>query len=294
MIPLFDLSGGVATWLVVVVLLLLALGAGAIGSLVGIGGGLFLVPSLVLLFGLDIHLAVAASLLAVVANSCGSGATYVEEGLANLRLGMFLETATAVGGLFGALLSVTWLVAQGNLIVLAFVPVVGLSIFLMYGARNERVDPNPPADRVADRLALGGSYREDKGGVEVAYRVTRSGYGLALVGVAGVASGLLGVGGGTFNVPAMNAVMNVPIRVATATSTFKIGITATAGAFIYLTAGDVYLLVAAPVVLGSLVGSLLGSHYQARARATSLRGLFLVVLVIAAISMAARGLGYLT
>ena len=283
-------------WLAAAALLALlgaiAFGAGGVGSLIGIGGGLFLVPILVLGFGFDIHLAVAASLVAVVANSCGSAATYIEQGTANLRIGIFLESATSVGGLAGALLAVTVFAARSSVLALAFVPLVAVAVVLML--RHPRVDADPmaPSSALAERWGLDGSYTNPSTGETVAYRATRPAAGLVLAGVAGVGSGLLGVGGGTFNVPAMNAVMNLPLRVATATSTFKIGVTASAGALVYFLAGDVVLWLAAPVAIGSLAGSVFASARQYRAPAGALRALFVGVLIVAAALMALRGLGY--
>ena len=289
-----DLAGGAPTILAIAFLILVAVGAGLVGSLVGIGGGLFLVPILVLACGLDIHFAIAASLFAVIANSCASGASYVDQGLTDLRLGMFLETASTTGGLLGGLLSVTLLASHSNVLALAFVPAVGVAMFLMIRQGKTETDPSLPMDEIARRLRLKGTYRDRSTGTVTPYAVRQSPAGLGLAGVAGFGSALLGIGGGTFFVPAMNAVMNVPLRVATATSTFKIGVVATAGSIVYLFAGDVLLFVAAPVALGSMLGSLLGSQVQFRARTGALRYLFLVVLGVAGVSMAARGLGYLT
>jgi uncharacterized membrane protein YfcA len=289
-IPLIDLAVG-PSLVLILVLIAIAFGAGLVGSLIGIGGGLFIVPILVLVFGLDIHFAIAASLVAVVANSSASGASYVDQGLTNLRVGMFLECGSAVGAFLGAVLSVTLLAHHSNVLALAFVPVTVAAIVLMVTVRGESPNPHPRPDPLAQRLRLAGSYPDPDQG-PVSYEVTGTKAGLSLAGVAGFGSGLLGVGGGIYNVPAMNALMNIPMRVATATSTFKIGVTATAGALVYLLAGDVYLLVAAPIAIGSLSGSLFGSHVQFRAHARFLRGLFVTALVIAAVSMAARGLGW--
>ena len=291
---MIELAGSGPVDLVLLLLVLVAIVAGFVGSLVGIGGGLFLVPALVLLFGLDIHYAIGASLIAVIANSCASGSSYVDQGLTDLRVGMFLESASVVGGLLAALLAVTLLASQSNALTLAFVPVVVIAILLMLRHRKVETNPALPMDAVATRLRLSGVYREEGTGRAAPYGARASLLGLAFAGLAGFAAVLLGIGGGTFNVPAMNAVMNIPLRVATATSTFKIGLVAAAGTIVYLFAGDVLLLIAAPVALGSIVGSLLGSRYQLRAGVGALRYLFLGVLVFAAISMAARGLGYLS
>ncbi len=292
MLSYFDL-GGTDILLALALLILVSFAAGALGTLLGLGGGLFMVPALVLLFGVEIHIAIAASLVSVIATSCGAASTFVEEGLTNLRIGMFLEIATAVGGLVGAIVSVTILAAHGEILILAFVPVVLLAALAMYLTRRTDTRPDLPPDRLSARFRLSGSYYDVRTQKDVDYHVTRSGTGLALAGVSGAASGLLGVGGGVFNVPAMNALMNLPMRAASATSTFMIGVTASAGALIYLFAGDVYLGIAAPVSLGTLAGSLLASRHQFKAPVHGLKGLFVGILVLAALLMLARGVGWL-
>jgi hypothetical protein len=277
----------------VLLLLFLSAMAGAFGSLVGLGGGLFIVPILVVLFDVDIHLAVAASLVAVLGTSLGSASTSVEEGLTDVRIGMFLETATAVGGLLGAVIAVTILAQQGQVLILAFVPVVLVAALLMPRLHREDVRPDPPPDAWADRLKLHGSYYNVRQDREIEYKVTGTKAGLLLTGISGVGSGLLGIGGGLFNVPAMHAFMNVPIRVAATTSSFMIGVTAVAGAVVYLFAGDLSLPLVAPVVLGATVGSHLGVLAQPKFRAVTLRTIFLAVLPIAAGLMLLRGLGVL-
>lgn len=289
--PLVAGLGG--TVLDLIVLLLLSALAGGFGALVGLGGGIFVVPILVVLFDVDIHLAVAASLVGVVGTSLGSASTYVEEGLTDLRVGMFLETATALGGLLGAIIAVTVLAAQSQLLVLAFVPVVLLAAVLMVRNRQADVRPDPPRDRWADRLRLHGSYFNPRTQRQVEYRVTGTGTGLLLTGISGVGAGLLGIGGGLFNVPAMHAFMNLPMRVASTTSSFMIGVTAVAGALVYLVAGDLSLTLAAPVAVGVAVGSYFGTLAQPRIRAAGLRKMFVAVLPVAAGLMLLRGLGVL-
>jgi uncharacterized membrane protein YfcA len=287
------LSAGTPVLVVVLVLVLISVAAGVIGALLGLGGGIVLVPALVLLFGLNIHLAIAASLVSVIATSSGSASTFVEEGLTDLRIGMFLEVATVVGGLVGAVVSAILLSDEGQYLVLAFVPVILLAAVFMYRSRARDVDPSRAPDRVAVRLRLGGEYYDEQQRRTVPYRVTGTGIGLGFAGISGVVSGLLGIGGGTFNVPAMNAFMNVPIRVAGATSNFMIGVTAAAGALVYVYAGDVGLTLVAPVVLGIFVGSLVGTSLHRTVRVERLKGLFVAVLVVAAILMLLRAIGVL-
>ncbi|MCI4335958.1 MAG: sulfite exporter TauE/SafE family protein [Thermoplasmata archaeon] len=275
----------------IALLFVVAIAAGTLGSLLGLGGGLVLVPALVLLFNIEIHLAVAASLVSVIATSTGAASVQVESGFTNPRLGMFLETATAVGGLAGAILAVTILATHGQIVIAAFVPVVLGAAFYMYAQRGRDVDPDPPHDRLADRLQLGGRYPDPDGGGTRSYRITGTALGLTISGLAGVASGLLGIGGGLFKVPAMNSIMNTPMRVAGATSTFMIGVTAAAGALVYLFAGDVGLLITAPTAVGTILGSQIGSELRPRATTPFLKDVFVVVLLVAAASMLGEVLG---
>ncbi len=279
--------------LVLVALLLVAAAAGALGALLGLGGGVVLVPVLVLVFGLDIHLAVAASLVSVIATSTGAASTQLESGYTDVRLAMVLEMATASGGLAGALAAVTVFAARGSALILAFVPVVLVAAVYMFLHRSTDVRGGEPPDRLARYFGLEGTCPDPERGGTLAYAATHTPAGLAISGLAGVASGLFGIGGGLFKVPAMNGAMNIPFRVASATSTFMIGVTAAAAALVYLLAGDVALLVAAPTVLGSVVGSRAGARLRVRTRAPWLKGAFVVVLVGAAASMLAQFLGVL-
>jgi uncharacterized protein len=284
---------GLSPWLSLFVLVVVAFAAGTVGAALGVGGGLFLVPGLVLLFGLDIHVAIAASIVSVIATSSAAASGDVQTGLTNVRLGMFLETGTAVGGLLGALVSVTVLASNSNVLVFAFVPVILLAAILMHNTRDRDTVPDPPPDPVARRLRLDGEYVGPVTGIRRTYRVTGTRPGLGFAFLAGIASGLLGIGGGIFKVPAMNAVMNVPLRVATATSTFMIGVTAAAGALVYLFAGDVVLAVAAPVILAVFFGTVLGRRYGHTAPVARLKNLFVALLVVAAALMVARAVGVL-
>jgi uncharacterized protein len=287
------LTGALPIWGELLLLVAVAIGAGLLGALIGVGGGIVLVPILVLVFGVEIHLAIAASLVAIIANSCGAASTFVDEGLTDLRTGMFLETATSVGGLAGAIVAVTFLASRDNILALAFVPVVLVALVLLLRQPNTGTDETAQPDWIARRLHLEGEYISRATGGPAKYHVSRAGAGLGLAGISGFFSGLVGVGGGNINVPAMNGVMNIPFRPAAATSTFMIGVTASAGALVFLFAGDLQLLLAAPIAVGSVAGAFAGSIVQDRAPASRLRGLLLIVLVFAAVVMAARGLGYL-
>lgn len=267
--------------------------AGAVGAIFGLGGGIFMVPVMVVLFGVDIQTAIVASLVSVIATSSGSAASYVREGLADLRVSMFLEVSTVIGGIAGALASVLLLAGRSQILAVIFAPVVIVSAILMYRTRDVDVRPEPPRDPWAERLKLRGEYYDVAHKQWEEYRVTGTQLGLVVAAFAGVLSSLLGIGGGLFYVPAMNAGMNVPFRVASASSNFMIGVTATAGALVYLFSGHLAVGLAAPVAIGILAGSFLGARMPRTARTRSLKGLFAGILGLAALVMLLRGLGLL-
>ena len=279
--------------LVLLGILLLALGAGVLGSLLGLGGGLVIVPGLVLLFGVDVHFAVACSLISVIATSAGSASRYASRGLLHLRLGFFLEIATAVGALFGAFLTAFVLLgpAGSEVLYVAFAAVCVSAMALLYRDLRRGQDPAPPPDPLADRWRLHGVAPPEGGLGATPFRVGRVRTGMALAFVAGCASGLLGIGGGIYKVPAMTSVMGVPIKVASATSSLMIGVTAVAGALVYLAQGDVLPLIVAPVAVGTLGGTFLGTRLHALASTRTLKLAFILVLLAAALIMVLRGLG---
>lgn len=277
----------------VAILMLIAVGAGVTGALLGLGGGVFLVPAMVVLFGIDIQTAIVASLVSVIGTSSGSASTFLKNGLCDLRIAMFLEVATVVGGIAGAIVAVTLLAGRSQVLVLVFVPIIVLAAVLMYRSRSVDVSPAPPPDAWADRLKLHARYFDTARGTWVDYRVTGTKPGLLVAGFAGIVSGLLGIGGGLFVVPALNSFMNVPVRVASATSNFMIGVTATAGALVYFLLGHLSVGLAAPVAIGVLSGSFAGARLQETAPAKTLKGLFVAILVLSAVVMLLRGTGVL-
>lgn len=251
-------------------------GAGLLGSLLGLGGGAIIVPFLTLVLGVDIRLAIGASIIAVIATSSGAAAAYVRDGLSNIRVAMFLEVATVLGALAGAFIG--GLVSARTLSIV-FGAVLIMSAVGMLRARHEADDP-VPADPLSDRLELHSHYigGGDEGRVE--YRVTRAKFGFAAMGVAGALSGLLGIGGGAFKVPAMDIGMRMPTKVSTATSNFMMGVTAAASAGVYFVRGDIVPFVVAPVALGVLVGALVGARVLPRLHNTAVKALFVVVLTL--------------
>jgi uncharacterized membrane protein YfcA len=260
-----------------------SLAAGFLGALTGLGGGVVLVPMLVLLFGVDIRYAIGASLVSVIATSSGAAAAYVREGYSNIRVGMFLEIATTVGALSGA-------------VVATRVPTSGLAIVfgcvLLYSAylsrhRHDHSSADAPPDRWATRLRLDSTYPTAAG--EQGYRVRGVPAGFGLMYVAGVLSGLLGIGSGAVKVLAMDQAMRLPFKVSTTTSNFMIGVTAAASAGVYLRRGYIDPGLAMPVVLGVLVGSMQGARVLASAPARRLRVVFMWVIVALAAEMLFNG-----
>lgn len=261
-----------------------AFGAGLLGALTGLGGGLVVVPMMTLIFHIDLRYAIGASLVSVIATSSGAAAAYVREGFTNVRVGIFLEVATTIGALTGAALA-------------GFIPTGALAVLfglvLMYTAfrsmqAHEDHPTNLPSDPLALRLRLNSTYPTPDG--LRAYSVHGVKGGFALMFVAGVLSALLGIGSGIVKVLAMDRTMKLPFKVSTTTSNFMIGVTAAASAGVYLHRGYIEPLLAFPVMLGVLAGALLGARILVGARTLWLRRIFTVVVVVLAIEMLYKGL----
>lgn len=262
--------------------------AGVLGALIGLGGGVLIVPMLTLIFGLPIQYAIGASIIAVIATSSGAAVAYVRDNVTNIRLGTFLGIATTAGAISGALLSG---VLSAPLLFIIFGVVLLISVVPLLFKLGEEIPQGVKNDHLASLLSLSGSYHDKYSGTEVAYEVTRTRLGLFVMYMAGVISGLLGVGSGTFKVLAMDTIMRLPMKVSTTTSNFMIGVTAAASAGIYFARGDVQPLIAAPVALGILLGALLGARLLMHLSNKTLRLIFIPVMTIVAIQMVLRGLG---
>jgi len=260
--------------------LLTGLVSGALGALLGLGGGVFIVPALTLLFHLPLPVAVSSSLIAVVATSCGASATYLRQHLTNVSLALTLELSTTAGAIAGGL--VAGLISHDVLFVL-----FGLIMFFTaYSMLRSARRGQPVGEAVpdgADSLATTTSV-DDR-----SYQIHHWPAGIGVTGLAGMLSGLLGIGGGVIKVPAMYLVMGIPLRAATATSSFMVGVTAVAGAFVYWNRGDVHLLVAASVAFGVYVGATLASRYLQRVHNRFLILLFAVVLFYVGLNMVGAG-----
>lgn len=269
----------------VLVVFAVSLVAGVLGALLGLGGGIIVVPVLTLALGIDIRYAIGASIVSVIATSSGAAASYVRQHMMNLRAAMFLELATTSGAITGAFLAG---VIDTRWLFILFGGLLGYSAIAMFVQPHEHVGRVPP-DPWADRLRLHGSYFDEATRSERAYRIGRSKLGLALMYLAGAASGLLGIGSGAFKVPAMDLAMGIPLKVSTATSNFMIGVTAASSAGVYFSRGDVDPFVAGPVAAGVVLGAMVGTRLLSRLPVQRLRQLFVAVLVVIALQMVYRG-----
>ena len=250
--------------------------AGSLGAMLGIGGGVFLIPLLNVGLGLPLKTASGISLMTVIATSNVVAASSASRRVVNLRLGMLLQVAAVAGGLSGALM-VEGLETRTLYVVFATVTAVIAVVML---SRLDR--RNVILDSSIDAGALGGRFYEDESGREVVYRVRRLPTALGVSAAGGVISGLLGIGGGILQVPALNAWCGVPMRAAAATTAAMIGITALGSAPIYYARGHVTASLAAAAVLGVLAGSRLGMWYAGRARAKGLKLMMAIVLAVVA------------
>ena len=262
--------------------LLMAILAGLLGALTGLGGGVVIVPVLALLFHIDIRYAIGASLISVIATSSGAAVSFVREGFSNVRIGMFLEVATTVGALVGA-----YLTARISTRAIGIV----FGITLLYSAwsalrHHEEAAPHS-TNALAEKLKLSGDFPIGNG--RQAYVAQRVPAGFGVMFVAGVLSGLLGIGSGAVKVLAMDQVMRLPFKVSTTTSNFMIGVTAAASAGVYLSRGYIAPGLAAPVMLGVLAGSVLGARLLVRMRVPVLRIVFAVVIVALGLEMIYSG-----
>ncbi|MGE5674367.1 MAG: sulfite exporter TauE/SafE family protein [Mycobacterium leprae] len=260
--------------------------AGVLGSMLGLGGGIIIVPVLTLLFKVDMRTAVAASTVSVIATSTGAAVAYLRDHLTNTRVAMWLEMGTSTGAMTGAL--VAGFLAPRYLFIL-FGLLMGYSAYSMFRARKSELPTGVEPDAVSRWLRLEGSYYDKALGRQVDYQVTRSIPSLIIMYFSGAAAGLLGIGAGIFKVLAMDQVMRMPMKASTATSNFMIGVTAASGAVVYFVRGDVKPLIAGPVALGVLLGALVGTRIMVRLKGTTLRKLFIPILAFVAVQMIWKG-----
>src|SRR5215831_12077743 len=269
-----------------ILVLLASLLAGFGGSLIGLGGAILMTPILTIFFGVPIRLAIGASVVSIIATSSGAAAAYVRDHITNLRVGMSMEVATTLGAIGGALLAV---VTPTAALFVIFGLALAISALPLIRKFSEELPQGVVNDRWAERLRLASSYPDQRLKRIVPYQVTRVPLGFAIMGLAGLLSGLLGIGSGVFKVLAMDTAMRLPLKVSTTTSNFMIGVTAAASAGIYFQRGDINPLIATPVALGVLAGATLGARVLPRLSNVSLRAIFLPVLALIALEMLFKG-----
>ncbi len=254
---------------------------GTFGALLGLGGGVFLIPFLVLVLGLPMHEAIATSIVAVIATSSAGATVNLERKTVNMRLGMLLEIATVLGAIGGG---VTANLLEGGVLQKLF----SLLLLVVAVIMIRRARSNRGKDVLYHDGKLPGTFRDDATGQDVTYTVKRIPAVLGVSFVAGNVSGLLGIGGGIFKVPAMNMISGIPMKAATATSNFMIGVTAAASAFIYFAHGHLNPLIGSTAALGVLGGSLLGVTLGRRIHSRLLTWLFAVVMLGVSVELLLR------
>lgn len=265
------------------ILLLGAYCAGLLGSLTGLGGGVVVIPLLTLLFGVDFHYAVGAALVSSIATSSGSGSAYVKEGITNIRLGMFLEIATTLGAVAGAFVAIF---LNSSVIAILF----GL-VLLLTAAMQQRRKTDHDGIRgsaTARQLRLYGEYPQ-RDGMKKAYELRNVGGGFGVMWIAGMLSGILGIGSGVLKVIAMDSLMKVPFKVSTTTSNFMMGVTACASAVVYVQRGNIAPGIACPIMIGVLLGALTGARLLKQMDVRLLRKLFSIIIVLVALNMIYNG-----
>lgn len=258
--------------------------AGVVGSLIGLGGGVIITPVLVLGFGVDIRYAMGAALASVIATSSGAAAAYLRDGISNMRIGLFLCVATTIGAVCGAMLAVVL-----NQSTLSVIFGAALLVTVALSFRKNPAEAEGASDPLAVKLRLPGTMPVEGG--KKSYAVHGVIPGFIMMWVAGVLSGLLGIGSGAFKVVAMDQIMRIPFKVTTATSNFMIGVTAAASVGIYLKRGYLDPSLVAPVALGILAGAFIGAKLLPVAPVRLLKMVFLSAVTIIAVQMIARGFG---
>ncbi len=267
------------------ILFLGAITAGMLGSLTGLGGGVIIIPLLTLGFGVDIRYAVGTALVTSIATSSGAAAAYIKEGMTNVRIGMFLEIATTAGAVLGALVAV-YLPTSAIYIILGVTLI--FSSVMTIRKKHAHTDYSEPGGKLAETLKLNGTY-PSPGGIQK-YNVHNVAGGFSLMTLAGMLSGILGIGSGALKVLAMDTAMKIPFKVSTTTSNFMVGVTAAASAVIYFQRGQIDPVLAMPIVVGVLIGAFLGSKILMAINVTLLRKIFSIVIAVLAVQMIYRGI----
>lgn len=258
--------------------------AGLVGSLTGLGGGVIIIPLLTLGLGVDIHYAIGASIISVIATSSGSAAAYVKEGITNIRIGMFLEVATTFSAIVGVVIA-SYIKADYIIVIFGFILL--FSAFMMLKKKVDHSN-NEKTSVLANYFKLNGSYPTDQGVKQYAVHHVIGGF--AMMFVAGILSGLLGIGSGALKVIGMDNIMKIPFKVSTTTSNFMIGVTAAASALVYLHKGQIDPIIAMPVTIGVVAGATIGAKILIRTKTDKLKVIFAIVVTFLALQMIYKGL----
>lgn len=267
---------------------IISITAGVLGSILGLGGGIIITPVLTLFFGIDIKYAIGASIVSVIATSSGAAIAYIKDRITNIRVGMFLEIATTTGAITGAFLSG---MINTKYLYLIFGMVLLYSTVNMIKKSKSELPKNIETHPIAAKLNLNGAYYDKVLNQQIQYNVTGVYGGFGMMYVAGVISGLLGIGSGIFKVMAMDLFMKLPLKVSSATSNFMIGVTAAASAGVYLIRGDIDPKISAPVALGVLFGATIGTKVMQNLKSKTIRKIFIPVVAYVSIEMIIKGLG---
>lgn len=268
----------------IIILFLGAISAGLLGSLTGLGGGVIIIPLLTLGFGVPMHYAIGASLISVIGTSSGAAVAFVKEGFTNMRIGMFLEIATTAGAIVGALVSG---MLNPNTIGIIFASILLLTVILNLKGKPDHQEPRIKGT-LEDRLKLYGTF-PDKG-ILKSYSARNTVPGFFMMMFAGALSGLLGIGSGALKVLAMDNMMRLPFKVSTTTSNFMIGVTAVASSLIYFQRGEIIPVIVAPVLVGVVVGSFIGSKTLMVSKTKKLKTFFAIVITILSVYMMYNGI----
>lgn len=268
----------------IIILFLGAVSAGLLGALTGLGGGVIIIPLLTLGFGVPVHFAIGASLISVIGTSSGAASAFVKEGFTNMRIGMFLEIATTTGAIGGALISGF---LNGNTIAIIFSVLLSFTAIMNLKGKPDHLEPIRKGS-LEDQLQLYGTF-PDKGIIKT-YSARNTVPGFLMMCFAGVMSGLLGIGSGALKVLAMDNLMKLPFKVSTTTSNFMIGVTAVASTLIYFQRGQIIPAIAAPVLIGVVAGSFIGSKTLMISKTKKLKAVFAIVVTLISIYMLYNGL----
>lgn len=268
----------------IIILFLGAISAGLLGSLTGLGGGVIIIPLLTLGFGVPMHYAIGASLISVIGTSSGAAVAFVKEGFTNMRIGMFLEIGTTAGAIMGALVSG---MLNPNTIGIIFASILLLTVVLNLKGKPDHQEPVIKGS-LEEKLKLYGTF-PDKG-ILKSYSARNTVPGFLMMMFAGAMSGLLGIGSGALKVLAMDNMMKLPFKVSTTTSNFMIGVTAVASALIYFQRGEIIPVIVAPVLIGVVVGSFIGSKTLMVSKTKKLKIFFAIVITILSIYMMYNGI----